>query len=241
MQHTLLGSMTKRTTNKPEILIPIPRPGQEPSIYICLSPAKTADFMHPKWERCITINSLIFVVVCRNILYCLNLGKNYLWTKPTLNKNDRLYKKAPYGYINCSNRVRQTQLVLELIEKEYNKHFDYIVISVQHSEKVIQPYYAKEWIKNDNKVWLVNPKYNLYQWIKKFSKLLLFFVALFIIKYIIANEGLDKRRQPLLELSISGRDRGDYLWLLTQSYTTKKFKKTGQGHIFVVSKRKGRC
>ena len=139
MQHTLLGSMTKRTTNKPEILIPIPRPGQEPSIYICLSPAKAADFMHPKWERCITINSLIFVVVCRNILYCLNLGKNYLWTKPTLNKNDRLYKKAPYGYINCSNRVRQTQLVLELIEKEYNKHFDYIVISVQHSEKVIQP------------------------------------------------------------------------------------------------------
>ena len=153
--------MTKRTTNKPEILIPIPRPGQEPSIYICLSPAKTADFMHPKWERCITINSLIFVVVCRNILYCLNLGKNYLWTKPTLNKNDRLYKKAPYGYINCSNRVRQTQLVLELIEKEYNKHFDYIVI-ICPTLRENDTYHAEEWIKNDDKVWLVDPMDNLY-------------------------------------------------------------------------------
>ena len=32
-------------------------------------------------------------------------------------------------------------------------------------------------------------------------------------------KSLDKRRQPLLELSISGRHRGHYLWLLTQSYT----------------------
>ena len=36
---------------------------------------------------------------------------------------------------------------------------------------------------------------------------------------IIANEILDKRRQLLLELGISGRHRGHSLWLLTQSYT----------------------
>ena len=35
---------------------------------------------------------------------------------------------------------------------------------------------------------------------------------------IIADETLYKRRQPLLELAISGRHRG-HLWLLTQSYT----------------------
>ena len=35
----------------------------------------------------------------------------------------------------------------------------------------------------------------------------------------IADETLDKRRQPLLELAISGRHRGHSLWLLTQSYT----------------------
>ena len=35
----------------------------------------------------------------------------------------------------------------------------------------------------------------------------------------IADESLDKKRQSLLELAISGRHRGHYLWLLTQSYT----------------------
>ena len=42
---------------------------------------------------------------------------------------------------------------------------------------------------------------------------------LFLTDDIIAAETLDKRRQPLLELAISGRHRGHSLWLLTQSYT----------------------
>ena len=36
---------------------------------------------------------------------------------------------------------------------------------------------------------------------------------------IIADETLDKRRQPLLELATLGRHRSHSLWLLTQSYT----------------------
>ena len=48
MQHPSLGSMTEGSTHKPAILIPMPKLGQEPSIYICLSPAKMVDFMHPK-------------------------------------------------------------------------------------------------------------------------------------------------------------------------------------------------
>ena len=36
---------------------------------------------------------------------------------------------------------------------------------------------------------------------------------------VIADETLDKKRQPLLELAISGRHRKHSLWLLTQSYT----------------------
>ena len=36
---------------------------------------------------------------------------------------------------------------------------------------------------------------------------------------IITDEALNKRRQPLLELAISGRHRVHSLWLLTQSYT----------------------
>ena len=105
-----------------------------------------------------------------------------------------------------------------MIEKEYNKHFDCIVIifpTVQENDT----YHSKEWIKNDDKVWLGDLKHNLYQWIKKLSELLRFLEVLFIIDDLIANESLDKRRQPLLELSISGRHRGHYLWLLTQSYS----------------------
>ena len=56
-------------------------------------------------------------------------------------------------------------------------------------------------------------------WIEKLSQLLACSKILFIIDDIIADEGLDKRRQPLLEVAISGRHRGHYLWLLTQSYS----------------------
>ena len=44
-------------------------------------------------------------------------------------------------------------------------------------------------------------------------------MTIFLIHDIIADEALDKRSQPLLELAISGRHRGHSLWLLTQSYT----------------------
>ena len=55
--------------------------------------------------------------------------------------------------------------------------------------------------------------------IEKISNLLAGDKTLFLIDDIIANETLDKRRQPLLELAISLRHRGHSLWLLTQSYT----------------------
>ena len=69
MQHPSLGSMTEGSTDKPEVLIPMPKLGQELYIYICLSPVKMAGFVHSKSEECIIINSLIFVVVSKNILY----------------------------------------------------------------------------------------------------------------------------------------------------------------------------
>ena len=112
----------------------------------------------------------------------------------------------------------KTHLVLELLEKEYNNHFDYIII-ICPTLRENSFYRAKEWIKNDDKVWLIESKDNLYQWIQNLSELLRFLEVLFIIDDIIANKDLDKRRQTLLELSILGRHRGHYLWLLTQSYT----------------------
>ena len=43
IQHPSLGSITERPTDTSEILKPMHKPGQEPSIYICLSSVKTAD------------------------------------------------------------------------------------------------------------------------------------------------------------------------------------------------------
>ena len=54
---------------------------------------------------------------------------------------------------------------------------------------------------------------------EKISNLLAGSKTQFLIDDIIADEALDKRRQPLLELAISGRHRQHSLWLLTQSYT----------------------
>ena len=55
--------------------------------------------------------------------------------------------------------------------------------------------------------------------IEKISNLLVGSKTLFLIDDITADETLDKRRQPLLALAISGRHRTHSIWLFTQSYT----------------------
>ena len=122
------------------------------------------------------------------------------------------YVKKPHtaifiGQTGCG----KTHLVLELIEQEYKKHFDYIIIICPTLWENNKTYHAKEWIKNDDNVWLVDPRDSLYQWIKKLSQLLRFLEVLLKIDDIIANESLDKRSQSLLELVISGRHRDYYL------------------------------
>ena len=65
----------------------------------------------------------------------------------------------------------------------------------------------------------MEPKDKLYHWIEKLSQFLARSETLFIIDDIIADEGLAKKRQSLLEQALSGRHRDHYLWLLTQSYS----------------------
>ena len=89
------------------------------------------------------------------------------------------------------------------MEKEYNKHSDYIII-ICPTLRWNKTYHSRDWIKNDDKVWLIELKDKLYQWIGKLSQLLARSETLFIIDHIIADEGLDKRRQSLLELAQVG-------------------------------------
>ena len=114
--------------------------------------------------------------------------------------------------------VGKTHLALNLLESEYRDHFDFIIIicpTLVHNKT----YKRRGWVWTDPEVIPIEPGDQLYCLIEKISKMLTGFKTLFLIDDIIADEALDKRRQPLLELAISGRHRTDSLWLLAQSYT----------------------
>ena len=99
------------------------------------------------------------------------------------------YAKDPHTTIFTGRTGSgKTRLVLDLIEKEYNKHFDYIII-ICPTLRWNKTYHSREWIKNDDKVRLIEPKdiirqtlrYNkvvfekvngLYYWIEKLLQLL---------------------------------------------------------------------
>ena len=114
--------------------------------------------------------------------------------------------------------VGKTHLALSLLETEYINHFNFIVI-ICPTSRYNFTYKSRSWVWNDPDVILIEPGNNLYYLIEKISNLLTGDKTLFLIDDIIADETLDKRRQPLLELAISGRHRSHSLWLLTQSYT----------------------
>ena len=114
--------------------------------------------------------------------------------------------------------VGKTHLALSLLETEYINHFDFIVI-ICPTFRNNSTYKSRSLVWNDPDVILIEPGNQLYYLIEKISNLLAGDKTLFLIDDIIVDETLDKHRQPLLELAISGRHRGHSLWLLTQSYT----------------------
>ena len=114
--------------------------------------------------------------------------------------------------------VGKMHLALNLLEKEYKNHFDFIIIicpTLKHNKT----YRSRKWVWTDPEVIVIEPGNQLYYWIEKVGYLLAGSKTLFLTDDIITDETLDKRRQSLSELAISGRHRGHLLWLLTQSYT----------------------
>ena len=105
----------------------------------------------------------------------------------------------------------KTHLALSLLETEYRNHFDFLVI-ICPTLRYNSTYKSRGWVWNDPDVIPIEPGNNLYYLIEKISNLLAGDKTLFLIDDIIADETLDKCRQPLLELSISGSHRGHSLW-----------------------------
>ena len=107
--------------------------------------------------------------------------------------------------------VGKTHLALSLLETEYRNHFDFMAIICPTLRYNSTYKNRKSWIWNDPDVIPIEPGNQLYYLIEKISNLLAGDKALFLIDDIIADETLDKRLQPLLELAISGRQRGHSL------------------------------
>ena len=127
--------------------------------------------------------------------------------------------KEPHtALLVASTGVGKTHLALSLLENEYRDHFEFIVI-ICPTLRYNSTYKNRSWVWNDPDVIPIEQGNNLYYLIEKISNLLAGDKTLFLINDTIADETLDKHRQPLLELVISGRHRGHSLWLLTQSYT----------------------
>ena len=131
----------------------------------------------------------------------------------------KMFMKEPHTALFVApTGVGKMHLALNLLKNENRNHFDFIVIicpTLEHNEM----YKSRGWVWNDPDVILIEPGNQLYYWIEKIINLLTGSKTLFLINDIIADETLDKRHQPLLELAISGRHRAHSLWLLTQSYT----------------------
>ena len=129
------------------------------------------------------------------------------------------YVKEPHTAIfSGPTSCGKTQRVLDLLEGEFRQHFDNIVI-VCPTLRWNKTYLNRSWIWKDDYVFPLEAKGNLFEIVEKLSSLLSGEETLFIVDDMIADEALDKRRNPLLELAISGRHRKHSLWLLTQSYT----------------------
>ena len=135
--------------------------------------------------------------------------------------------------------VGKTHLALNLLENEYKNYFDFITIicpTLAHNET----YKNRGWVWTDPEIILIEPGNQLYYLIEKISNLLAGSKTLFLIDDIIADEALDKRGQPLLELAISGRHRAHSRWLLSQSYTAVPNNIRRQAKMLYVSYPKNR-
>ena len=99
--------------------------------------------------------------------------------------------------------VGKTHLALSLLETDYRNHFDFIVI-ICPTLRYNCTYKSRSWVWNDPDVIPIEPGNQLYYLIEKIINLLTGDKTQFLIDDIIADETLDKSRQPLLELAISG-------------------------------------
>ena len=108
---------------------------------------------------------------------------------PTCNK---MYVFDPHTAIfTVLTGCGKSHRMLDLLENEYKGHFEYIVILCP-TLRYNKIYLARRWIKEDDRVFLVEPGGKLLEWINLLSAFFSGKNILFIVDDMIANETLDK-------------------------------------------------
>ena len=108
-------------------------------------------------------------------------------------------------------RIGKTHLALDLLEREYPNDFDFVVIfspTLQYNKT----YHQRKWFNTNLCIIQIKLGNHLYDYIEKIGNIWPGSKTLFLIDDIIANETLDKQRQLLLDLAISGRHKNHSLW-----------------------------
>lgn len=115
----------------------------------------------------------------------------------------------------------KTKFILDLLEKEYDNFFTYIIIICPTLDR--NKTYKREWLFNDDGVFLVNPHNDLNETLKLYYKTIGKLddsQVLFIIDDCSALNDIKKKNQMLSELAFSGRHYNCSVWVLTQKYNS---------------------
>ena len=136
--------------------------------------------------------------------------QNFLIRKKKNNKNDRMSKVQIGWYqrvqelhtaiFTGSTGCAKSYVILEQINKEYDKHFDYIIIIIII---IICPMlwlnetqFNNDWIRQDDNAWLTEPKDKLHQWVNKYPLLVTGSETLFITMISLLTKALTRGDNP---------------------------------------------
>ena len=105
----------------------------------------------------------------------------------------KMFIKEPHTVLFIApTGIGKTHLALDLFEKEYKNHFNYIVIicpMLEHNET----YRSQKWFWTDPHGISIQPGNCLFDWIKMVRNELAGSKTLFLVEDIIADEKLDKK------------------------------------------------
>ena len=131
-----------------------------------------------------------------------------------------MYPKKPHCALICgATECGKTKYILDLLETEYLKYFEYIVIFCP-TFKDNKTYHERKFILKDNQIFIINPGNRLNECLEYYYELLKGYETLFIIDDCSSEKDIVKKRNTLSMLAFSGRHVNISVWILTQKYNS---------------------